>query len=68
MANKGLIIPETETQIPTWLWMDDVVLIENEVSKGQEKLDITNDVRRRYHVKFGMPKTKLMRTSLKKTQ
>ena len=47
-ANKGLTIPETETKIPTWLWMDDVVLIENESAKGQEKLDITNDVSSRY--------------------
>ena len=65
-ANKGLTIPETETKIPSLLWMDDVVLIDNEPSKLQEMLDITDDVSSRYHVEFGMPKTKFMRTSKKK--
>ena len=65
-CEKGLTIPNTETKIPSLLWMDDVVLIENEKEKVQEMLNITNDVSNRYHVEFGMQKTKFMRTSKKK--
>ena len=65
-CEKGITIPNTETKIPSLLWMDDVVLIENEKEKVQEMLNITNDVSNRYHVEFGMQKTKFMRTSKKK--
>ena len=46
--------------------MDDVVLIENEGKKSQELLNITDHTSKKYHVEFGMPKTKYLRTSKKK--
>ena len=66
-TNLGIEIPNTNHRIPTLLWMDDVLLMENETPKSQELLDTTHDVSQRYHVEFGMPKTKYLRASKRKT-
>ena len=65
-ADKGIMIPNTDCKIPSLLWMDDVVLIENEGKKSQDLLNITDHTSKKYHVEFGMPKTKYIRTSKKK--
>ena len=41
--------------------MDDVVLAETTQKNAQKLLNITNDTSQRYHVEFGMPKTKYLR-------
>ena len=58
----GIKIPGTNTTIPCLLWMDDVVLAETEPKRTQEELDITNHISQKYHVEYGMPKTKYLRT------
>ena len=67
-AGKGITVPNTDCKIPSLLWMDDVVLIENEVEKSQELLNITDHTSKKYHVEFGMPKTKHLRTSKKENK
>ena len=66
-ANLGIKIPNTDQRIPTLLWMDDVLLMETEPPKSQELLDITNNASQKYHIEFGMPKTKYLRASKRKT-
>ena len=65
-ADMGITIPNTDCKIPSLLWMDDVVLIENEKNKSQDLLNITDNTSKKYHVEFGMPKTKFLRTSKRK--
>ena len=60
-TDLGIEIPGTDTKIPCLLWMDDVVLIEIEEDRVQEELDITNHTSLKYHVEYGMPKTKYLR-------
>ena len=43
--------------------MDDVVLAETKVENVQKELDITNHTSLKYHVEYGMPKTKYLRIS-----
>ena len=62
-ANLGIEIPNTNHRVPTLLWMDDVLLMEDKTTKSQTLLNITNDVSQRYHIEFGMPKTKYIRAS-----
>ena len=63
---KGKLIPNSQYRIPSLLWMDDVVLIENKTKNAQELLNVTDNVSKKYHVEFGMPKTKYLRASKKK--
>ena len=44
------------------LWMDDVVLAETNEKSTQKLLDCTDHTSKKYHVEFGMPKTKYLRT------
>ena len=67
-ADVGIAIPGTESKVPCLLWMDDVLLIEDGAKKSQGLLDITENTSKKYHVEFGMPKTKYLRTSKKKDQ
>ena len=60
-TNLGLKIPGTNRRIPCLLWMDDVVLAETNPKDSQGLLDSTNDTSKKYHVEFGMPKTKYLR-------
>ena len=65
-TDLGIQIPGTSTKIPCLLWMDDVVLAETEPSRTQQELDITNHTSLKYHVEYGMPKTKYLRIGKKR--
>ena len=58
----GIKIPNTDMRIPCLLWMDDVVLADTNVNKSQELLNKTDHTSKKYHIEFGMPKTKYLRT------
>ena len=60
-TNLGIQINGTQEKIPCLLWMDDVVLAETTQKNAQKLLNVTNDTSQRYHVEFGMPKTKYLR-------
>ena len=64
----GINIPGTEIKIPCLLWMDDVVLAETSVQKSQDLLNSTDRTSKKYHVEFGMAKTKYLRTGKQKKQ
>ena len=49
--------PETETL----LWVDDVVLISNNIEQMQEMLHLTNEIAKRYRIEFGKDKSKLIK-------
>ena len=59
--NIGIEIPGSARKIPSLLWMDDVLLAETTDKKVQKLLDKTNQTSNKYHVEFGMPKTKYLR-------
>ena len=42
------------------LWMDDVVLIHNDKEEIQKMLSITDDIAKRYHIKFGKEKSQIL--------
>ena len=60
-SDLGIKIPGSDTKIPCLLWMDDVLLAETEEKRKQELLDMTDNTSKKYHVEFGMPKTKYLR-------
>ena len=67
-TNKALMetdldvkIPSTDTVVPCLLWMDDVVLAETKMDRAQKQLDIANHTSLKYHVEYGMAKTKYLR-------
>ena len=57
----GVKLPHNNTAIPCLLWMDDVVLAETNHKMSQKQLDITYDISQKYHVEYGMNKTKFLR-------
>ena len=61
-TDLGIKIPGSDLKIPCLLWMDDVVLAETAEGKSQELLNSTDYTSKKYHVEFGMPKTKYLRT------
>ena len=60
-TDLGVKIPTTDTLVPCLLWMDDVVLAETKPERAQKQLDITNHTSLKYHIEYGMPKTKYLR-------
>ena len=42
------------------LWMDDVALIHHDKDELQKMLDITDDIAKRYHIKFGKEKSQIL--------
>ena len=60
-TDLGIKIPSSESKIPCLLWMDDVVLAETKEDLAQKQLDITQHVSQKYHVEYGMAKTKYLR-------
>ena len=60
-TDLGIKIPNSESKIPCLLWMDDVVLAETKEDLAQKQLDITQHVSQKYHVEYGMAKTKYLR-------
>ena len=42
------------------LWMDDVVLIHHDKEEIQKMLNITNEIAKRYHIKFGKEKSQIL--------
>ena len=59
-TDLGIKIPNTETNIPRLLWMDDVLLLETRPKEKQKLLDITNKIAEKYHIKFGKEKSLTM--------
>ena len=59
-TDLGIKIPGNDTKIPCLLWMDDVVLLEETQEKTQNALKITNHTSLKYHIEYGMPKTKYL--------
>ena len=57
----GQKIPGSDNKIPCLEGMDDVCLIETSEIRSQKLLDSTNHTSKKYHVEFGMSKTKVMR-------
>ena len=55
--NKGkILVGDTETT-GCLLWMDDVALIHNNERVLQDLLDSTDEIAKRYHIKFGQEKS-----------
>ena len=48
------------TTLGCLLWMDDVVLIHHSKEEIQNMLDITDDIAKRYHIKFGKEKSQIL--------
>jgi len=68
--NLGIEIEDEKPKIGCLLWMDDVALVAKDAEDMQEMLRITNEIARRYHIKFGEEKSKVMvfgRRKLNKT-
>ena len=42
------------------LWMDDVVLVHHDKEEIQKMLNITDDIAKRYHIKFGKEKGQIL--------
>ena len=51
----------TEEYIGCLLWMDDVALVTENHKDLQEMLNITHDVANKYHIEFGMAKSKILK-------
>ena len=65
-TNLGIQIPGSECKIPCLLWMDDVILIETKPETSQDLLNVTDHTSKKYHIEFGMPKTKYLRMGKQK--
>ena len=57
----GPKLQSTEEYIGCLLWMDDVALISENHKDLQTMLNITYDVANRYHIEFGMAKSKILK-------
>ncbi len=57
----GIKIEGTDLQINSLLWVDDVILFENDPKKLQGMLDIVDHVAKTYHLEFGESKSKAMK-------
>ena len=64
-ANLGIKIPGEEKKIGCLLWMDDVALIANNRKEMQAMLNITDDTAKKYHIKFGDEKSKVLKIARK---
>ena len=63
ILEKNLGVPDLNgNKTGCLLWMDDVALISNNEEEMDEMLNITNDIARKYHIKFGQEKSKIMMT------
>ena len=65
-TNLGMEIPGSDTRVPCLLWMDDVILAETSGQNSQELLDSTDHTSKKYHIEFGMQKTKFLITGKSK--
>ena len=50
----------SNTTMGCLLWMDDVVLIHRDNEEIQKMLSITNEIAKRYHIKFGKEKSQIL--------
>ena len=50
----------SNTTMGCLLWMDDVVLIHHDKEEIQKMLSITNEIAKRYHIKFGKEKSQIL--------
>ncbi len=65
-TDLGVNIEVINKIIGCLLWMDDVVLISSIRKEIQEMLDIVNEISKRYHIEFGLEKSKAMKIGGKK--
>ena len=61
-TNYGIDIPNIDLIIACLEWVDDVVLAELKAEFMQILLHITNHISQKYHIEFGMIKTKCLET------
>ena len=61
--NLGINIEGTDTQIPSLLWVDDVLIMAETKEELQEMLNVINDIAAKYHIEFGMPKSNIMKVA-----
>ena len=61
--NLGITIEGTDTQIPSLLWVDDVLIMAETKEELQEMLNVINDIAAKYHIEFGMPKSNIMKVA-----
>ena len=57
----GPILINTNEHIGCLLWMDDVALVADNAEDLQNMLNITYDVANKYHIEFGMAKSKILK-------
>ena len=57
----GPKMKDIEEPVGCLLWMDDVALIADNPDTLQELLNITDEIANRYHIEFGMEKSKILK-------
>ena len=57
----GQKLQNTEEYIGCFLWMDDMALIAENHNDLETMLNVTYDVANRYHIEFGMAKSKILK-------
>ncbi len=58
--NKGNLKIGAQNIMGCLLWMDDVALIHHDIEELQQMLDITDEIAKRYHIKFGKAKSQIL--------
>ena len=63
--NLGIKIEGTDLQIPSLLWVDDVLVIAESLEEMQTMLNVINEIAAKYHIEFGMPKSNILKIGKK---
>jgi hypothetical protein len=64
--NLGIQMKDGLPKVGCLLWMDDVALIAKDANDMQEMLTVTNNIAKKYHIKFGEEKSKVLVIGRKK--
>ena len=67
-SNYGVKLPNTEEEIGSLLWVDDVVLASFDEKEMQDMLNLTNSTASMYRVEFGKEKSQIMLVNNKKQE
>ncbi len=59
-VTKGVQLPNSNHYTADLLWVDDLALFSTDVDELQEILDITDETAKRYRIKFGKEKSKVL--------
>ena len=57
----GIKLQDTNTKIPSLLWVDDVLVIAESIEELQEMLNVINEIAAEYHIEFGMAKSQVLK-------